>query len=72
MKSTPHLITRDRDPRRTDQCNLHTHVIANKNKSPIEKKSPIISDTRAAEGIFFVSTRPLTVHGYVPKPARLD
>ena len=21
-------------PRRTDQCNLHTHVIANKNKSP--------------------------------------
>ena len=34
MKSTPRLITRDHDPRRTDQCNLHTHVIANKNKSP--------------------------------------
>ena len=34
MKSTPHLITRDHDPRRADQCNLHTHVIANKNKSP--------------------------------------
>eukprot|EP00964_Phaeocystis_antarctica_P000595 scaffold330_cov63-Phaeocystis_antarctica.AAC.1 len=28
------LIARDHDPRRTDQCNLHTHVIANKNKSP--------------------------------------
>ena len=38
MKSTPHLITRDHDPRRADQCNLHTHVIANNNKSPIEKK----------------------------------
>ena len=37
MKSTPHLITRDHDPRRADQCNLHTHVIANNNKSPIEK-----------------------------------
>ena len=30
-------ITRDHDPRRADQCNLHTHVIANNNKSPIEK-----------------------------------
>ena len=39
MKSTPHLITRDHDPRRADQCNLHTHVIANNNKSPIEKKT---------------------------------
>ena len=29
--------TRDHDPRRADQCNLHTHVIANKNKSPVEK-----------------------------------
>ena len=38
MKSTPHLITRDHDPRRADQCNLHTHVIANNNKSPIEKQ----------------------------------
>ena len=38
MKSTPRLNTRDHDPRRADQCNLHTHVIANKNKSPIEKK----------------------------------
>ena len=28
------LIARDHDPRRTDQCNLHTQVIANKNKSP--------------------------------------
>ena len=37
MKSTPHLITRDHDPRRADKCNLHTHVIANNNKSPIEK-----------------------------------
>ena len=38
MKSTPHLITRDHDPRRADQCNLHTHVIANNNnKSPIQK-----------------------------------
>eukprot|EP00964_Phaeocystis_antarctica_P075654 scaffold46716_cov72-Phaeocystis_antarctica.AAC.2 len=36
MKSTPRLNTRDHDPRRADQCNLHTHVIANKNKSPIE------------------------------------
>ena len=36
-KSTPHLTTRDHDPRRADQCNLHTHVIANNNKSPIEK-----------------------------------
>ena len=34
MKSTPRLTTRDHVPRRTDQCNLHTHVIANKNKSP--------------------------------------
>ena len=37
MKSTPRLNTRDHDPRRADQCNLHTHVIANNNKSPIEK-----------------------------------
>ena len=28
------LITRDHAPRRTDQCNLHYAVIANKNKSP--------------------------------------
>ena len=28
----------DHLPRRADQCNLHTHVIANKNKSPVEKK----------------------------------
>ena len=28
------LITREHVPRRTDQRNLHTHVIANKNKSP--------------------------------------
>ena len=40
MKSTPRLNTRDHEPRRADQCNLHTvHVIANKNKSPIEKVS---------------------------------
>ena len=29
----------DHLPRRADQCNLHTHVIANKNKSPAEKRS---------------------------------
>ena len=29
---------RDHVPRRTDQCDLHTHVIANKNKSPVEKR----------------------------------
>eukprot|EP00964_Phaeocystis_antarctica_P085797 scaffold54260_cov68-Phaeocystis_antarctica.AAC.3 len=28
------LITRDHVSRRTDQCNLHTQVIAYKNKSP--------------------------------------
>ena len=39
MKSTPRLNTRDHDPRRADQCNLHTHVIANKNKSPVEKET---------------------------------
>ena len=56
MKSTPHLITRDRDPRRTDQCNLHTHVIANKNKSPIEKRVQVSDlDTRACETL---SSRP--------------
>ena len=30
------VITRDHVPRRADQCNLHTHVIANNNKSPVE------------------------------------
>ena len=56
MKSTPHLITRDHDPRRTDQCNLHTHVIANKNKSPIEKRVQVSDlDTRACETL---SSRP--------------
>ena len=47
MKSTPRLITRDHDPRRADQCNLHTHVIANKNKSPVEKKVHILACTGA-------------------------
>ena len=29
--------TSDHDPRRTGQRNLHTHVMSNENKSPIEK-----------------------------------
>ena len=29
--------TRDHDPRRIDQCNIHTHVIVPDNKSPVEK-----------------------------------
>ena len=40
MKSTPRLTTRDHVPRRTDQCNLHTHVIATaltRINPPVEK-----------------------------------
>ena len=36
-KTLPLVNTRDHVPRRAEQCNLHTHVIANKNKSPVEK-----------------------------------
>ena len=35
MKSTPVSITRDHVPRRTDQCNLHTHVDSLILKAPI-------------------------------------
>ena len=40
------LITRDHVPRRADQCNLHTHVIANKNKSPVEKSARCEAENR--------------------------
>ena len=46
MKSTPVSITRDHVPRRTDQCNLHTHVIANKNTSPVKKTFHILFSCR--------------------------
>ena len=39
MKSThTRETTSDHGPRRTGQYNLHTHVMSNENKSPIEKK----------------------------------
>ena len=35
------MITRDHVPRRTDQCNLHTQVIVNKNNTPVEKNKVV-------------------------------
>ena len=62
MKSTPGLTTCDHDPRRYDQCNLHAHVIDNKNKSPVE------STTNATTKKVAKITRPATPPCGRPRP----
>ena len=63
----PNNTTCDHDPRRTDHCNLHTHVIDHKNKSPVEN-GYMVRYSGPLDAVINQTGYPGISGGYLEKP----